>query len=55
MSAANNPPFYADTPLALLSTPAFLTGKVNISFIFPHVVLWLNPYRRTPLQWERLT
>jgi hypothetical protein len=31
MSSVNQPPLYADTPLALLATPAFLTGKVGIS------------------------
>ena len=29
MSSINERPLYADTPLALLATPAFLTGKVS--------------------------
>lgn len=29
MSTATEPPFYEDAPLALLSSPAFLTGKVG--------------------------
>jgi hypothetical protein len=30
MSTATEPPFYEDAPLALLSSPAFLTGKVGL-------------------------
>ncbi len=48
MPLANKPPFYADTPLALLSTPAFLTGNVSIPVTPLDTELLLNLKKKDP-------
>jgi hypothetical protein len=53
MSTTNEPPFYEDAPLALLSSPAFLTGKVGFISGLKHKPL-LKFSREMLLPWERL-
>jgi hypothetical protein len=53
MSTATEPPFYEDAPLALLSSPAFLTGKVGFIMVLEIKPL-LTFSRETLLPWERL-